>query len=218
VLTRSIPQAWITGDDGPGEIVCRPCWFPVNYWPQFLGAIELLIDAKNWEQVGTDTPEDVAAAFFAGYNKTLEVETCDMVGMVYWWPAHSVPSHSLVCDGQAYQVVDYPKLYAIIGIAWGAAGPGTFRVPNLIDNFILGGDTGDVTDTGGEAEHTLSVSEMPAHSHSQTPHTTFLAQVGAGTLIHGPTVFPSQTGSTGGGDAHNNMPPWTKLAPMIRAK
>lgn len=61
--------------------------------------------------------------------------------------------------------------------------------------------------TGGAETHTLTVDEMPAHTHDYTAH--------LGTGASGPISLhdriPSVTGpttSTGGGSAHNNMPPY----------
>lgn len=77
------------------------------------------------------------------------------------------------------------------------------------DRFLLAaGSTWAAGETGGEAVHTLTVDEMPAHSHSvpnMSGYDTGTAWVGQnGTAA-------SQTRSTdinGGGAAHNNMPPY----------
>ena len=68
--------------------------------------------------------------------------------------------------------------------------------------------------TGGEAEHTLIIEEMPAHSHQQY----VTANPGAGTYNtrldwnqdnQKLNIYPQvQTGSTGGNQPHNNMPPY----------
>lgn len=78
--------------------------------------------------------------------------------------------------------------------------------------FLLGADsTYAAGSTGGEAEHTLTVGEMPKHNHeidnlnasgSATPFMTVQAQDKKG---FGGNV---QTMYAGGGKAHNNMPPY----------
>lgn len=80
------------------------------------------------------------------------------------------------------------------------------------DKFLLSaGDTYKVGATGGEATHVLTVDEMPRHNHSidnlnvsgsTTPYMTVQAQEKKG---YGGNV---QTFFTGGGQAHNNMPPY----------
>ena len=80
------------------------------------------------------------------------------------------------------------------------------------DKFLLSaGDTYKAGATGGEDTHVLTVDEMPRHNHSidnlntsgsTTPYMTVQAQEKKG---YGGNV---QTFFTGGGQAHNNMPPY----------
>jgi microcystin-dependent protein len=81
---------------------------------------------------------------------------------------------------------------------------------------LVGLDSGDaafdtVEETGGAATHTLTEAEMPAHTHPQTSPTS--ASGGTGdfafdTNSGGASVDQNATGSTGGGGAHNNLPPY----------
>lgn len=81
------------------------------------------------------------------------------------------------------------------------------------DKFVLAaGDTYTVDATGGEATHTLTTDEIPSHYHFSGLWQTVDRYSGGGTLDaagafsgYGNTV---NTGSTGGGQAHNNMPPY----------
>ena len=81
----------------------------------------------------------------------------------------------------------------------------------LEDRFLLAaGDTYTAGDTGGEATHTLTESEMPSHAHEITTGANSInssgsvAQRGFGSV----TVSSQGTTSVGSGDAHNNMPPY----------
>ena len=64
-----------------------------------------------------------------------------------------------------------------------------------------------VNDTGGTDEHTLTVPELPAHTHEGTSavDTPFNVNVESGS----PNLRIDVTGSTGDDLPHNNMPPYT---------
>ena len=77
------------------------------------------------------------------------------------------------------------------------------------DRFLLAADLFEAGELGGEADHTLTVSEMPAHSHG--------LRLQGGALSGGSdysrvasNVDPvgGVVGSTGGSQPHNNMPPY----------
>ena len=82
------------------------------------------------------------------------------------------------------------------------------------DTFLLAsGDIYEAGTTGGEAEHTLTVQEMPSHGHShgfdqlaynKQAGTNGLATLNnSGGYVTGGIIHPN-----GGGQAHNNMPPY----------
>lgn len=77
------------------------------------------------------------------------------------------------------------------------------------DCFLLAaGQTYEAGTTGGEAEHTLTVEEMPSHSHA-----TYRSRTGqSGSAIYVPSQSGTESGvetsATGGGKPHNNMPPY----------
>ena len=78
----------------------------------------------------------------------------------------------------------------------------------LKDRFLLGaGDTYSAGSTGGEAEHTLTIPEMPPHRHGYWragfySDTDWIGQSGTGAIVD------SNTNYAGGGQSHNNMPPY----------
>lgn len=83
----------------------------------------------------------------------------------------------------------------------------------LKDKFLLGaGDTYSGGNTGGEAEHTLTIAEMPSHSHRQNcsggGSSTGNFNVNIGPCSANNKIGEYDTGITGGGQAHNNMPPY----------
>lgn len=88
------------------------------------------------------------------------------------------------------------------------------------DTFLLSaGDDYTVGQTGGEAEHTLTIQEMPSHNHRlktdiQNPAynvtwSEWFEYTDGWTQEAGETEAPAtHTTSTGGSMAHNNMPPY----------
>lgn len=78
------------------------------------------------------------------------------------------------------------------------------------DMFLLAsGDTYAAGATGGEATHTLTVDEIPSHSHTTMVNTALALSGTAGNVTYAAqNVAGAPTGYTGGGQAHNNMPPY----------
>ena len=96
---------------------------------------------------------------------------------------------------------------------------GSEGTPDLRNKFVLGsGDKYSVGQSGGEEEHTLTVNEMPSHSHEISR--TFS---GGGGGSSGGDINTSGTGntpfhilSTGGNKPHNNMPPYYSLCYIMK--
>lgn len=96
------------------------------------------------------------------------------------------------------------------------------------DRFLLGAsETYSSGSTGGEETHTLTVDEIPVHNHDTNDWTMVVnsrganitPNIGASTVKGEPTaivpnidatknVDGNATGTAGGGQAHNNMPPY----------
>lgn len=88
----------------------------------------------------------------------------------------------------------------------------------LKDRFLLGaGDSYNAGSTGGEATHKLTVSEIPSHNHVEMygdkpwgddSASGSSASTNTATWNAIETKKTNMTGSSGGGNAHNNMPPY----------
>ena len=102
----------------------------------------------------------------------------------------------------------------------------------LKDRFLLAaGDTYAAGSTGGEATHKLTVNEMPSHYHDfahsgravywDSNLSSVAGATGGNTLQ---VTWDTKTENTGGGQAHNNMPPyiavyvWRRIAPKLYYK
>jgi len=147
-------------------------------------------------------------------------------GAVMPYAGSTEPSGWLFCAGQAVSRSTYATLFTAIGTAYGSGdGSTTFNLPDLRGRVVAGrddmggsaanrltsGGSGIAGTTlgasGGTQTHTLTIAEMPAHSHSLTLiHDGGSAASGAAEAIDtfGPTT---STANTGGGAAHQNTQP-----------
>lgn len=107
--------------------------------------------------------------------------------------------------GSIYMSVSSANPGTVMGGTWVAWGSG--RVPVGVDVGQTEFDT--VEETGGEKTHTLTAGEIPAHTHSIFRSGSFAAG-GYGGFAQSNTASTEaqNTSSTGGGGAHNNLPPY----------
>lgn len=83
-------------------------------------------------------------------------------------------------------------------------GAGAFAASGAV--AVLG--TATSTSIVGEDQHTLTVPEIPAHTHNFFPLVTADANNGGANGVQYGTTANVATSSTGGGAAHNNLPPF----------
>jgi microcystin-dependent protein len=161
----------------------------------------------------------------------LDVSAQPAVGIVQQFAGKTVPTGYALCDGRTLNRSDYPRGFdfATSEVAAGnplwtvQPGPATYTVPNLQNLFVYSGALASIGTKAGEATHVLSAAEMPSHSHPPGgAGLSFLEPVGAGptATLGTPGTFgvvgPASTGLTGGGGAHNNMPPYVVLALIVK--
>ena len=157
------------------------------------------------------------------------------IGGVLAWTRKNLPSGGdyVLADGASYTQAAYPEGHAVAvaevalgNNLWTVTGS-NFTVPDLKDRFILGkGSTYPTLNArGGAATHTLTAAEIPQHTHN------FQEMVGwgGGSGIYGAwdgnandaaygTAARATDGGTGGGGAHNNMPPYVVLGYIVKIK
>jgi microcystin-dependent protein len=140
------------------------------------------------------------------------------IGEVKMTVATAIPFGCLLCDGATYDRVDYPDLYETIAPAF-VLSADTFFVPDLRGKFPSGAVVvGDVGQTGGEATHTLTIGEIPSHSHTiPATATTLAVEPGEVTVLTPIPIISSNTGDTGGDGSHNNIPPYLAVQYYIVA-
>lgn len=85
------------------------------------------------------------------------------------------------------------------------------------DAFLLGvGESGTIGETGGESTHVLTLNEIPSHRHSSrslgATDSTAGYQVMRSETFSQQSDTVSYTAYAGGGEAHNNMPPYVNVS------
>ena len=94
-------------------------------------------------------------------------------GAVMPYAGDSAPGGYLLCDGSTVARSQYPLLFSVVGTTWGNGdGLTTFNLPDLRDRSVLGvSGTNSIGSIGGSATHTMTVDQMPQHSHTGTTDT-----------------------------------------------
>ena len=143
----------------------------------------------------------LTAGSFAGDGSALTNLTVDgfVSGMIILWSgaADAIPTGFALCDGNN-------------------------STPNLSGRFVVGYDASnsdyDVDDTGGSESVTLTVNQIPAHTHNINLAVRAFYQeprnFGVGT--DGSANNSEDTGSTGGGQSHENRPPFYALCYIMK--
>lgn len=151
------------------------------------------------------------------------------IGSISLFAGSTAPSGYLICDGSAVSRTTYSGLFDVINTTYGTGdGSTTFNLPNLKGKVPVGLDSNDTSfdslgETGGEKNHTLITDEIPAHYHNagegkefiKNTGETFGYGTGASTSIAVSTK-DALTGSTGGGQAHNNLQPYIVMNYIIK--
>ena len=156
------------------------------------------------------------------------------VGAVMQYAGSTAPTNWLICDGSAVSRTTYAELFNVIGTTYGTGdGSTTFNLPNSKGRVPVGVNSSD-TDfnslgkTGGEKTHKLTIEEMPRHNHtSSIINGNEIRWGGTGNMLNlessnlqwtaGPDGSSIITGTSGAGQAHNNLQPYLVMNYIIKA-
>ncbi len=142
------------------------------------------------------------------------------------------PTGWALCNGQLLPINQNQALFSLLGTTFGGDGRVNFGLPDLRGRTpIEVGNGHTLGERGGEQSHTLSISEIPTHTHSlnasnqQANQATLVtppgntpnilaavtgAQYGAATGLT--TLDPGTVTNIGGSQAHLNMQPFLTLS------
>ena len=130
-----------------------------------------------------------------------------------------------LCNGQLLPINQNQALFSLLGTTFGGNGQTTFALPNLQGRTPIHAGSGHTLgEAGGEPAHTLSIAEMPTHTHvanasgstanTSDPTNNVLAVV-PGRAYTNPaaltTLLPSTVTNVGGSQAHLNLQPFLTL-------
>jgi microcystin-dependent protein len=81
------------------------------------------------------------------------------------------PAGWMFCEGQLLPISENETLFTLIGTTYGGDGQSTFALPDLRGRLPLhqgtgGGSTFVLAETGGVEEVTLTVNQIPIHTHA----------------------------------------------------
>lgn len=96
------------------------------------------------------------------------------IGEIRIFTGNFAPTGWFLCQGQVLPISAYQALFAIIGTTYGGNGSSNFQLPNLQGRMPIGagqssfGTIYNLGQVGGSENITLTVSNMPAHTHVAT--------------------------------------------------
>lgn len=148
------------------------------------------------------------------------------IGEIKLFPYNGVPRGWAACEGQLMPISQNQALFSILGNVYGGDGRTTFALPDLRGRApIHAGNNVPFGASGGEENHTLTVNEMPQHTHqvSASGSTAGVSEIGgatwavseyacynpAGTMV---SMSQAAIAASGGSQPHPNMQPYLTVA------
>ncbi len=145
------------------------------------------------------------------------------VGEIRMFAGNFEPAGWMFCAGQLLPISEYETLFNLIGTTYGGDGQSTFALPNLQSRVPVHAGPGfTLAQIGGVEQVTLTVNQIPAHSHTPLANTagsgtspsnavwagnTDVAQFAPASQING-QMNAQALQPTGGSQPHDNLIPF----------
>jgi microcystin-dependent protein len=149
------------------------------------------------------------------------------VGEIRMFAGNFAPRGWAFCDGQLLAISQNDALFSLLGTIYGGDGRTTFGLPDLRGRIPIHAGTGPGLTTrrlgskGGAEKHTLTVNELPSHSHQMqattegandlNPPNAVLAQPAADIYVNDTPIVDMNSGAignVGGSRSHTNLMPF----------
>ena len=144
------------------------------------------------------------------------------VGEIRMFAGNFAPAGWMFCEGQLLPISENETLFNLIGTTYGGDGQSTFALPDARGRLpIHFGNRFTLGETGGVEGVTLTVAQIPSHSHGMLVSDDIPLQNGPGSNVLGqaagkfyragvPTLQMNAgvIGSTGGSQPHTNFQPY----------
>ena len=137
------------------------------------------------------------------------------------------PKGWALCNGQLLPINQNQALFSLLGTTFGGDGQVNFALPDLRGRTPMHVGSGHALgEWGGEQAHTLSMAELPTHTHAfnasgnqataNTPASSLGLAASRGSQLYGlpgnlSPMDPRAIGNVGGSQAHLNMQPFQTL-------
>ena len=130
-----------------------------------------------------------------------------------------------MCNGQLLPINQNQALFSLLGTTFGGDGRVNFALPDCRGRIPIAVGSGHTLgEKGGEQAHTISIAELPTHTHVMNGTSTVGTLNNASTALFGvsqtpvyapPTALiainPGTVTPTGGSQAHLNMQPFLTI-------
>jgi microcystin-dependent protein len=154
------------------------------------------------------------------------------VGEIRMFAGNFPPAGWMFCEGQLMPISENETLFQLIGTTYGGDGQSTFALPDLRGRIPIHQGNGFImAETGGAENVTLTVNQIPAHTHPLQASTTLASSPdAAGNVLaqsrtasvdlyleDDPSVnlAASSIGAIGGSQPHTNMQPYLCISFII---